>query len=93
MIEPYVDASTVAQFLCIERRQVLALARTGKIPAHPLLGGRRKVWRFKLSEVDAAVVSGARQPAPTPRDDRALAQKIPESTIRGGSPRSQKGRL
>jgi hypothetical protein len=33
MIEPFVDASTVAGFLAITRRQVLELARTGKIPA------------------------------------------------------------
>jgi excisionase family DNA binding protein len=89
--ESFVDAKAVAQFLCVTRRQVLELARSGKIPAHPLLGSRRKVWRFKLSEVDAAA-SG--RPQPSARDDdRALAQKIPESTIRGGSPRSQKGRL
>jgi predicted DNA-binding transcriptional regulator AlpA len=58
--EPFVNATAVAQFLAITRRQVFELARAGKIPAHPLLGTRRKVWRFKLSEVDA-VASGTRQ--------------------------------
>jgi hypothetical protein len=87
--EPYVDASAVAQFLCITRRQVLELARAGKIPAHPLLGSRRKVWRFKLSEVDAAVPSGTRKPPPS-REDGALAEGIPPRKMPVGSPRSQR---
>jgi excisionase family DNA binding protein len=63
MIEPYVDANTVADFLAITRRQVLELARAGKIPAHPLPGSRRKVWRFKLSEVDASIAHGSSKSA------------------------------
>lgn len=90
--EPYVDAKTVARFLSVTRRQVLGLARAGKIPAHPILGSRRKVWRFKLSEVDAAIASGTRQP-PTPREDGALAQKFSQRTMPVGSPRSRKGKL
>ena len=90
--EPYVDAETVARFLSVTRRQVLELARAGKIPAHHLLGSQRKVWRFKLSEVDSAVSSGRREP-PTPREEGALAEEIPGSTIRSGSPRSQRRRV
>jgi hypothetical protein len=78
----------VAVFLAITRRQVLVLARSGKIPAHPLLGSRRKVWRFKLSEVDA-VASGTRRPS-TPHEDGALAEKLPSHRIPVGSPRSQR---
>ncbi|MGA3104750.1 MAG: helix-turn-helix domain-containing protein [Terriglobales bacterium] len=78
MIEPFVDASDVAQFLAITRRQVLELARAGKIPAHPLLGSRRKVWRFKLSEVDAAIAGGSGKPA--------------ESTIVPAAPKSQRSK-
>jgi excisionase family DNA binding protein len=90
--EPYVDADAVASFLSIKRRQVLELARAGKIPAHPLLGSRRKVWRFRLSEVDAAVVSGIRQP-PIPSNGEALAEAIRPHRIPSGSPRSQKRKL
>ncbi|HWO31249.1 MAG TPA: helix-turn-helix domain-containing protein [Candidatus Acidoferrum sp.] len=90
--EPFVDADTVAAFLSIKRRQVLELARSGRIPAHPLLGSRRKVWRFRLSEVDAAVVSGIRQP-PIPSNGEALAEAIPPGRMPCGSPRSQKGKL
>jgi hypothetical protein len=83
--EPFVDADAVAAFLHIKRRQVLELARGGKIPAHPLLGSRRKVWRFKLSEVDAAVVSAA-----NPNDDGALAEEFSQRKMHSGSPRSQR---
>jgi hypothetical protein len=90
--EMYVDADTVAAFLCITRRQVLELARSRKIPAHPLLGSRRKVWRFKLSEVDAAVAAVSREPL-APFESGALAQKVSHRTIPVGSPRSRKGTL
>jgi excisionase family DNA binding protein len=76
--EPYVDAGTVAEFLAITRRQVLELARAGKIPAHPLLGSRRKVWRFKLSEVDAVISRGSGKPT--------------ESTIGPAAPKSQRSK-
>lgn len=76
--EPFVDADAVAAFLCVERRQVLELARAGKIPSHPLLGSRRKVWRFKLSEVDAAI-SG-------------LSGKPTQSTIGPAAPASQRSK-
>ena len=86
--EAFVDATAVAQFLSITRRQVLELARAGKLPAHPLPGSRRNVWRFKLSEIDQLVSSSAKRPVSV-----SLLQN-PEpassSTIASGSPRSQK---
>jgi excisionase family DNA binding protein len=90
--EPFVDADAVAAFLSIKRRQVLELARSGGIPAHPLQGSRRRVWRFKLSEVDAAVVTGIGQ-RPAPPEDGALAEGLATRRILPGSPRSQKGKL
>ena len=53
--EPYVDADMAAAFLSLRRRRVLELARRDLIPAHPLGEGCRKVWRFRLSELDAAM--------------------------------------
>ena len=50
--EPFVDEYVVAGFLGIEPRRVLEMARKGLIPAHPL-GGKRKTWRFRISEIDA----------------------------------------
>lgn len=53
--EPFVDAARAGAFLCLRLRRVLQLARQGAIPAHPLGDGQRKVWRFRLSELSAAV--------------------------------------
>lgn len=54
--ERYVDATIIAEHLGVERRTVLHMARTGRLPAHPLdPAAKTKLWRFKLSEVDAAI--------------------------------------
>jgi len=50
--EPFVDEVAVAQFLKIEGRRVLQMARNQEIPAHPI-GKIRRTWRFRLSEIDA----------------------------------------
>jgi len=38
---------------------VLELARRGALPAYPLGGGARRVWRFRLSELASALGSRA----------------------------------
>lgn len=82
--EPYVSADVVADYLKIERRQVLALTRRGKLPAHPLdPAATRKVWRFKISEVDAAIAANGLT--------RALSKVPEQSNNDPGSPRSQRG--
>ncbi len=50
--EPYVDPDQAAVFLKTNRLKVIRMARSGSLPAHPLAGGRRRQWRFKLSELD-----------------------------------------
>jgi hypothetical protein len=55
--EPFVDADEAAIFLSLPRRRILNLARTGKLPAHPIGDGTRRVWRFRLSEIAAAITS------------------------------------
>ncbi len=59
--ERFVDADEAAKFLSLTRRRVLELARAGKLPGHPLGDGARRIWRFRLSELAAAVV--VKQPA------------------------------
>lgn len=51
-IEPYIAAERAADFLSLSRKTLLKLARKGKVPAHPVGEGRRKLWRFRLSELD-----------------------------------------
>ena len=61
--EPFVDAAKAASFFSISRRQLLMMARTGAIPAYPAsLGSRRKQWRFRLSELAAALTKGLKKP-------------------------------
>ena len=56
-IEPFVAPDMAAKFLCITRRRVLEMARAGEIPGHPVGRGKRKQWRFRLSEL-AETVAG-----------------------------------
>jgi hypothetical protein len=81
--ERFVDADALAEHLSIARRQILEMTRRGIIPGHPLGVGRsRKVWRYKISEVESAIASGARKPS--------LARSSNEVTIRPGSSPSQR---
>jgi hypothetical protein len=70
--ESFVDAVTAADFLHLRPRRVLELARQGEIPAYPLGQGKRRVWRFLLSELAAALrargVDYPRQ-SPAPRQE------------------------
>jgi excisionase family DNA binding protein len=52
-MEPFIDAAEAATFVKLHRKTLLHLAREGSIPAHPLTGNRRRVWRFLVSELDA----------------------------------------
>jgi predicted DNA-binding transcriptional regulator AlpA len=51
--EPFVDAERAAQFLAMSRKSLLALARKGYLPGHPVGQGVRKIWKFRLSELDS----------------------------------------
>jgi hypothetical protein len=73
-IEGFVDANRTAEFLSLPRRRVLELSRQGRIPAHPIGDGRRKQWRYRLSEVAEAFTS---------KRDRKLINKV---IIEPGSP-------
>jgi hypothetical protein len=69
--EPFVDAHRAAEFLSLRPRRILELARATQIPAHPVGTGTRRQWRFRLSELAAAVV-GTKT---TIRDGSPLAPK------------------
>jgi Helix-turn-helix domain len=55
VIERFVDALQGAEFLGIRPRRLLELARAGHLPGHPIGQGRRKTWRFRLSELAEAM--------------------------------------
>ena len=82
--EPFVTADDVADHLKIQRRQVLQMARTNTIPGYPVcLGRSRRMWRFRLSEVDDAIASQTPQPV-------TGAQRPRKATIEKGSPCSRR---
>ena len=88
--EPYVTADDVAAHLKITRRQVLEMTRRGIIPADPMgVGEYRRVWRYKITKVEAAIASGARKPSAS-HDDEVLAETPTRRTMPDGSPRSQR---
>jgi excisionase family DNA binding protein len=53
--EHFVDATTAADFLNIQPRYLLELARAGTLPGYPLGTGKRRVWRFRLTELAKAM--------------------------------------
>lgn len=55
--ESFVDADEAAKFLFLTRCRILELTRAGKLPGHPIGDGTRRVWRFRLSELTAAVTT------------------------------------
>lgn len=79
--EPYVSARVIAEHLAIQSRQVLAMTRAGKLPAHPVdPTAARKQWRYKVSEVDAAINSNG------------LGKSADQPDNQARQPRHQKGK-
>lgn len=50
--EPYIEAGRAAVYLSMSRKTLLKKARSGCLPAHPIGDGRKKMWRFRISELD-----------------------------------------
>ena len=89
--ERFVDANALAQHLSVTRRQVLEMTRRGIIPGHPLgIGTNRKVWRYKISEVEAALAARAYNPRLREAD---LADEPTRRTMPLGSARSPRRKL
>ena len=61
--ERFVSAKVAAEFLSINRRHLLQLAREGMKGAYPIGGRLRHTWVFKLSEISEAIDPKLRYPA------------------------------
>ncbi len=57
-LEEYVGPEEAAAFLKVNRLKIIRMARSGSVPAHPLGNGKRRQWRFKLSELDRHMQGG-----------------------------------
>jgi hypothetical protein len=77
----------------VTRRQVLEMTRRGVMPGHPLgIGTSRKVWRYKISEVEAVLTSGVHKRHTSEKTD-VLAARSPRHTMPIGGPGSQRRKL
>jgi hypothetical protein len=73
--EPFVDATRAAEFLSIRPRQLLELARAKVLPGYPIGKGRRRVWRFRLSELAASVTVGVNSWPAVPGSQKARTKR------------------
>jgi hypothetical protein len=80
--EKYVDAAVAAEFLSVKPRRVLDMVRAGLVPGHPLGNGTRRVWRFRLSELESSLCQGGTSPA-FPTDSRTLRSRQSPFTENG----------
>lgn len=56
--EYFLPPEEISKRLSLTRRQVISMARQGRLPAHPAgLGKKRIVWRFLWSEVRSALLN------------------------------------
>jgi hypothetical protein len=69
--ERFVSAKVAAEFLSINRRHLLQLAREGMKGSYPVGGRLRHTWVFKLSELSQAIDQKFRYP---PYGDRGYDQ-------------------
>jgi len=81
--EKYVDAAAASEFLGVTTRFLLDLTRAGRITGHALgLGSKRRVWRFRLSELESSLCQGGTSPA-FPTDSRTLRSRQSPFTENG----------
>jgi excisionase family DNA binding protein len=69
-LEPYVSVDKAAQYLDMKPKTLLQKARRGLIPAYPWGDGPRKIWRFKISQLDEWMKSKLHSPRRPPFSER-----------------------
>jgi len=89
MFENFVDADEAGKFLSLTRRRVLDLARAGHLPGHPIGNGAKRVWRFRLSEIAAAITTPKKSGCPTNIEQlrRKEIMKMPKILVAEDDPR------
>ncbi|MHB1953018.1 MAG: helix-turn-helix domain-containing protein [Sulfobacillus sp.] len=53
LYERFVDADEAATVLGVHPKTLQRWSRQGVVPAHPIGEGRRKYWRYLISELEA----------------------------------------
>ena len=62
----WLTAAEAAAYLKVRVRTLLLWARQRKLKAFSLSGTKRRVWRFRLADLDAALMAGSVLPSETP---------------------------
>ena len=62
----WLTATEGAAYLKVKVRSLLLWVRQGKIRAYALSGTRRRVWRFRREDLDAALLESSVLPSPPP---------------------------
>ena len=52
----WLTAAEAAQYLKVKTRTLLLWVRQGRVKAFALSGTKRRVWRFRLQDLDAALL-------------------------------------
>ena len=62
----WLTAVEAAQYLKVKVRTLLLWVRQGKVKAFALSGTKRRVWRFRQSDLDAALLESPVLPSQSP---------------------------
>jgi excisionase family DNA binding protein len=62
----WLTAEEAAKYLRIKPRTLLLWARQGKVKAFALSGTRRHLWRFRLEDLDTALLESPVLPSTAP---------------------------
>jgi excisionase family DNA binding protein len=65
-ISDWLTAAEAAAYLRVKTRTLLLWARQGKVKAFALSGTRRRVWRFRQADLDAALLESPVLPSTAP---------------------------
>ncbi len=55
--EYWLTSTEAAQYLRVKNRTLLLWARQGKVKGYPLSGLKRRVWRFRVADLDAKLLT------------------------------------
>jgi excisionase family DNA binding protein len=62
----WLTVEEAAQYLKVKPRTLLLWVRQGKVKAFALSGTKRRVWRFRQADLDAALMESSVLPSTTP---------------------------
>jgi len=62
--QPWLTATEAAAYLKVKPRTLLLWVRQGKVKAYALSGTKRRVWRFRPQDLDAALMEAPVLPSP-----------------------------